>query len=109
VHQQCVARRAEIPVALGTSQSIPTGFVEAATRPARRVFALVLGTMAENIRMAAPIHEISWRHRQRRVVHDMVNTAFDRLRICGTCPSSRPRAVRTTRAIAEHCLAAFRR
>jgi hypothetical protein len=59
VHQQCVARRAEIPVALGTSPEHPTGFIEAANRPARRVFVLVLGMIAENIRMTAPIHEIS--------------------------------------------------
>jgi hypothetical protein len=32
--------------------------MEAATRPAKRVFVLVLGTMAENIRMTAPTHEI---------------------------------------------------
>jgi hypothetical protein len=33
--------------------------MEAAIRPARRVFVLVLGTMAENIKMTAPTHEIS--------------------------------------------------
>lgn len=40
------------------AQSMPTGFMEAATRPARSVFVLVLGTIAENIRTTAPIHDI---------------------------------------------------
>jgi hypothetical protein len=33
--------------------------MEAATMPPRSVFVFVFGTIAENIRMTAPIHEIS--------------------------------------------------
>ena len=48
--------RARVEVLLRSHDA--TGFMEAASRPARRVFVLVLGTIAENIRMTTPIHEI---------------------------------------------------
>jgi hypothetical protein len=37
---------------------MPTGFIETANKPASTIFVLVLGTIAENIRTTAPIHEI---------------------------------------------------
>jgi hypothetical protein len=40
------------------AQCVPAGFMDAATRPATSVFSLVLGTIAENSRMTAPILEI---------------------------------------------------